>query len=619
MGFDGLWIDNNSWLYKYVINSGEIARPGDLKSWNRLDRSNFPSSLDELIDAVDSQTKVVVVDIETVADPTSSMYLAVLRQLFKNIGEKRVLPIVALVQPSHYSSLLKSAINLDYVSLLKYPADTKGKEACLTTCDEQGGEALTPVADISKYIFGTELLEHINKERRRLGGAPAQTCSAQPDDDKMDPTPTFTVDPETLRMLRTTQSLDINPAEPRPGGRDNSLTVMFSPQDLEEMRKGLPTVSQRKTHPVPTFYVHEEAGQMPVISPVNGSADNPAGRRDRRGDKNVPRAGPIDGPPTTSEIAVTEHVAPMTYEKGLVIGIGDLHGHSPAQTKLFDGLQKQYGIFKDREELILEEDVDMIHTGDYIDRGNSGLVVIGNVMKLQERNPNNVTALLGNHELLALAGLRRAKSALDTGDLSMGYYCIHGMNGGLEFIREFGQTEQEAFQNYVQRMSREGDIGKWIRSLKPLMHRIIYDKKVLFVHGGIPANLRDEYAVEDYLERFKEHVRTDSEQMGGNTIKYSGHELTDQDSVFWDRSIALNKSMSREEADDIVGNLGVDYIVIGHSVNAGEIANIGGRIFDIDIGMCPAYGENDPTAIVFKRHGIFSFSVKKGEQQLVKF
>ena len=35
----------------------------------------------------------------------------------------------------------------------------------------------------------------------------------------------------------------------------------------------------------------------------------------------------------------------------------------------------------------------------------------------------------------------------------------HGGNGGTEFIREFGETSLPAFESYVERMARTGDVG----------------------------------------------------------------------------------------------------------------------------------------------------------------
>jgi hypothetical protein len=52
----------------------------------------------------------------------------------------------------------------------------------------------------------------------------------------------------------------------------------------------------------------------------------------------------------------------------------------------------------------------------------------------------------------------------------------------------------------------------------------------------------------------------------------------------------------------------VDFIVTGHTPHPGVIKCYGGRIFDIDVGMTPACGENTPQALVVSDSGILAFS-----------
>jgi hypothetical protein len=64
---------------------------------------------------------------------------------------------------------------------------------------------------------------------------------------------------------------------------------------------------------------------------------------------------------------------------------------------------------------------------------------------------------------------------------------------------------------------------------------------------------------------------------------------------------------------------GADFIVTGHTMHKGRIANYGGRIFDIDVGMTPAYGANLPQALIASRRGIASFDAQGSEKTLVPF
>lgn len=324
--------------------------------------------------------------------------------------------------------------------------------------------------------------------------------------------------------------------------------------------------------------------------------------------------------PQSEDTSKTANVNPQIYTRGLVIGIGDLHGNFSALTRLLHGLQQQYKIFDNFKKLQLRDDVELVFTGDYIDRDNNGLKIIKTIMGLQKKNPESVFSLLGNHELLALGGLSRAQSVAKSGEYEL-YSMIshHGINGGMYFIQEFGKTPEEAFNNYIKKMTNTGNIGKWLRSLNPFWHSNIYDKRVLFVHGGIPHSLRDAPSLENYLEQFKEHVCTDSEQAGGRTNKFIMNDLLGRDSVFWDRSIPNEiNNWPKEKVKEMLCSLGIDYLVIGHT-NGTEIRNFHDLIFDIDVGMCSAYGGNEPAAIVFKRHGAYAFYVERGEQELVRY
>lgn len=321
---------------------------------------------------------------------------------------------------------------------------------------------------------------------------------------------------------------------------------------------------------------------------------------------------------------------------GMIIGIGDLHGHFPALQAILESCQLEYGIFSDRECLVLRPDVKMVFTGDYIDRGHQNIPVIGTVMDLQRQNPGNVHALFGNHEFLALSALYRAglveekirndplwNRQWEDGDwnlMPLAEYVapwrnMHGRNGGVTFIQEFGPTPAAAFSAYVQRMSREGDIGGWMRRLKPLHVQEVHDRNILFVHGGIPHSLRDPKALETYIDSWNEHMEQQTSEAGGNTAKYLHDTRVGDHSIFWDRSMPRSDAQAAIEA---VRSLNVDHIVIGHTPRKG-VASYGGAVFDIDVGMTPKYGEGEPACIVFKEKGIFALYARQGEKRLLEW
>ena len=280
-------------------------------------------------------------------------------------------------------------------------------------------------------------------------------------------------------------------------------------------------------------------------------------------------------------------------EPEVVIGIGDIHSHSPALCKLLDGLDEEYDIFTEKN--VLSPHVELVFTGDYIDRGNSGLPVVERLMELDKNA--NCYQLFGNHELLALGSLGRARNVfLKPGDANLTDYkhsSLHGRNGGDKFVKEF--RDHSDYSSYVERMEVIGDIGQWMRSLLPYHVSEQNGNKILFVHAGVPDTLTEE-GLESFLARFQDHILAGTEKVGG-TQKYIADAIVGDGSIFWDRSFI------KEDEDDIVKKLNaldLDFGVVGHTPQP-RISNYFNRVFNIDVGMSPKYGENTPEAIVFYR------------------
>ena len=314
----------------------------------------------------------------------------------------------------------------------------------------------------------------------------------------------------------------------------------------------------------------------------------------------------------------------------LLIGIGDLHGHLPALETILQGLETKLGILSPDGKLASHAKI--VFTGDYIDRGLQSLAVIEKVMGLQKQNPDQVETLCGNHELMALADLEELQGLVDTAQrqpelgpqiLSLYGFGLHGSNGGIAFVRNFdrGHGPMDTTETYLHAMRRDQPIGGWIRDLQTLSRQTHLGKQILFVHGGIPQHLCEPSTLEAYAaetERLME-TRTALNAEGrptGYQQKYGvGNPLTGKGSVFWDRSLPRN---SPEFARQVCNELKVDAIVIGHTPQSGQIANLSNRVFNIDIGMCPAYGENTPKAIVFNQDGPQSFDPHKGLTPLIR-
>ena len=85
-----------------------------------------------------------------------------------------------------------------------------------------------------------------------------------------------------------------------------------------------------------------------------------------------------------------------------------------------------------------------------------------------------------------------------------------------------------------------------------------------------------------------------------------------------DRTFSDLASPSQAKIAGLCRKVGVVFIVTGHTPHR-AITVYGKRIFDIDVGMTPAYDENMPQALVFGRNGIVGLRADGTGKELVRF
>jgi len=307
----------------------------------------------------------------------------------------------------------------------------------------------------------------------------------------------------------------------------------------------------------------------------------------------------------------------------LIIAIGDLHGHYLALERILDALQKKYGVFGDRGPDRLRLGVQFVFTGDYIDRGRHALKIIDRLQGLARQNPGQVITLLGNHELMALEGYDEAvallaRSAGGSARGMVGAYgrlTGHGDNGGTEFVREFGDTSLPAFESYVARMARTGDVGQWMRMLLPAYKTRFAGRDVLFTHADLPSEYREKEALANHLRWIDEHMMASTVGLGGSRAKWAHGRLA---GIFWNRTFSELASASQGQIAALCRNVGVEFIVTGHTPHR-AITVYGKQIFDIDAGMTPRCGGNMPQALVFSRKGIAGLRADGTSKEFVRF
>ena len=121
--------------------------------------------------------------------------------------------------------------------------------------------------------------------------------------------------------------------------------------------------------------------------------------------------------------------------------------------------------------------------------------------------------------------------------------------------------------------------------------------------------------LEEHLRWIDEHMKASTVAHGGSRAKWASLRLA---TIFWGRTFGELASASQAHIDALCARVGVDFIVTGHTPHR-AITVYGKRIFDIDVAMTPAYGENMPRALVFSQDGIVGLSADGTEQEFVPF
>ncbi len=135
----------------------------------------------------------------------------------------------------------------------------------------------------------------------------------------------------------------------------------------------------------------------------------------------------------------------------LTYAIGDIHGCDDLLVRLLAQIARHAS----------DRPYRLVFLGDYIDRGPDSASVIDTVRDLQDRWPDRVTCLMGNHEAMLLEVLADPSKIL---------WWLQ--NGGDAALASFGARDLHGIP---------ADVVAWLRSL-PTVHE---DERRFYVHAGL--------------------------------------------------------------------------------------------------------------------------------------
>ena len=267
------------------------------------------------------------------------------------------------------------------------------------------------------------------------------------------------------------------------------------------------------------------------------------------------RGAPVD--------ALERHPAPQR-----IVAFGDIHGD-------FGALQRVLRLagVTDAEDRWIGGTVWVVHTGDYLDRGDGELEIMRLLSKLKKEAAlagGRMIVLNANHEIINVDWFFRFVT-------ERGFVTFNGVNGldlknpKVAALPEHKRSRAAAFQP-------GGPMAKQLAE-NPI-YAIVGD--TIFVHGGFsPAHVK--YG----LERINREMR--SWMLG--KAEACPEVLKGSKAPVWMRDYSrTDRPANCEMLSQTLTLLGVKRMVVGHTVQAHVNAACDGRVWRIDTGMSAHYG-----------------------------
>ncbi len=321
-----------------------------------------------------------------------------------------------------------------------------------------------------------------------------------------------------------------------------------------------------------------------------------------------------------------------------MVAVGDLHGAFDD----FVGILRETRLLDERNRWI-DPRACLVQLGDVLDRGGRPRAILDLLMDLEQRYPDRVEMVLGNHETMRLTGDLRYADHAEFAEFAPDETVAQRDEGYREFLRTglaTGDPERDriAFDQryppgwFAQRraFSREGAYGAWLLN-RPAM---VVRGGTVFVHAGLDratveagisaSNRKVRDDLHDYLEArrrliaagllnpltpFAESLaaaRVALDQAGAAAdtdsngllvrearrfVAFRNAEFARPDGPMWTRDLSDGDEGRLEETiPPFLAKLGVSRLVVGHTPSPSNRigSRLGGRVYLIDTGLSAA-------------------------------
>lgn len=285
-----------------------------------------------------------------------------------------------------------------------------------------------------------------------------------------------------------------------------------------------------------------------------------------------------------------------------IVAVGDVHGAFDQ----FVEILRAAGILDDKLHWAGGR-THFVQTGDILDRGagsRKALDLLDHLSEEAGRAGGAVHQLLGNHEVMRLLG--------DTRYVSPGEYAAFTNAKSMEMREEYlqglpptarDQAEKETPLGLIEMRMAFGRNGQYGRSLRKL-NTVEKINGVLFLHGGISPAIAD-MPCDAINATVRRELSADLDKTRSEPLSTLSAR---EDGPLWYRGLAQEPDAFQPAVDGILQKQNARAIVIGHTVvQEGRIrVRFGGKVFQIDTGMQPAYVATGRASALEIKNGVFT-------------